>query len=306
MKNLIITSQLIIALLIGTTITAQQEAQFTQYIDNMQYYNPAYVGSSDRMNISAFHRQQWVGIEGAPMTQTLNLHTPLKYESLGLGVSVLNDRIGPLNQTWINADIGYTLKFRRHDGKLSFGMKGGINLVNNRLSELYTPDQGDFLLAENVSNQILPNLGAGVYYHSKHWFAGFSVPRIIESQSGAGELSFNDQRHFYGSLGGYFNVNRMLKIRPSTLIKFTQNSPLAVDLSLAFIFYDRLWLGANYRVQDSGGAYFQYQINDQFKLGYGFDIATSSLFRYNFGTHEVILSYSFIKKGKKITSPRYF
>jgi type IX secretion system PorP/SprF family membrane protein len=306
MKLLIKVSQLFIVLLISISIKAQQEAQFTQYLDNMQYFNPAYVGSSDMLSLNALHRQQWVGIEGAPMTQTINLHTPLKYESLGLGLSLANDRIGPLNQTWINADISYSLKFDNHDGKLAFGIKGGMNLVNNRLSELYAPDQGDLLVAQNINNEILPNIGAGVYYHSEQWFAGFSVPRIIESSPNPGELQFIDQRHFYGTLGGYFNMNRMIKIRPSTLVKFTQNAPLGIDLSLAVILYDRFWLGSNYRVLDSGGGYFQFQVNDQFKFGYSFDIATTSLFRHNFGTHELLVSYNLIKKGKSVASPRLF
>jgi len=285
---------------------AQQEAQFTQYLDNMQYYNPAYVGSGDVMDLNVFHRQQWVGIDGAPMTQTINLQTPLHIKSLGLGISVLNDRVGPLNQTWLNIDFAYTLEFDNHDGKLAFGVKGGMNLINSVLSNLYAPDNGDNIANQNISNALLPNIGSGVYYHSKHWFTGFSVPRIIQGSAGPGELEFVDQRHFYGAFGGYFNVNRMLKIRPSSLIKMTANAPLAIDASLAFIFYDRFWLSSNYRLQESAGAFFQYQINNNIKFGYGFDIATNSLFRYNLGTHEVMLSYRFIQKGVSISSPRFF
>lgn len=154
---------------IGTFTYGQQEAQFTQYLDNMLYYNPAYAGSNDHMNVTAIHRQQWVGIDGAPMTQSLSLHTPLKYESLGLGLSVLNDRIGPLNQTWVNLDFSYTLRFKKSRSKLSFGLKGGVNFVNNDLAGLSVLDQGDVGLSTNVS-EILPNLGAGVYYHSDQFF----------------------------------------------------------------------------------------------------------------------------------------
>lgn len=305
MKTLKIIQTFFASFLVFNSI-AQQEAQFTQYLDNMQYYNPAYVGSGEVMNVNMFHRQQWVGIEGAPMTQTINLQSPLKYESLGLGVSALNDRVGPLNQTWINVDFSYTLEFDNHDGKLAFGVKGGVNLVNNTLSDLYAPDDGDVLASQNISNKLLPNIGSGVYYHSKHWFAGASIPRIVQSTAGPAELNFADQRHYYGAFGGYFNVNRMLRIRPSTLVKVTENAPLAIDASLAFIFYDRLWLSSNYRLNDSAGAFFQYQINNNIKFGYGFDIATTSLFRYNLGTHEVLLSYRFVQKGNGTSCPRFF
>lgn len=284
----------------------QQEAQFTQYLDNMQYYNPAYIGKAKVMNVSAFHRQQWVGIEGAPMTQVLSLHTPIKYESLGVGLSFLNDRIGTLNQSWINADVSYTLRFKKHQGKLSFGLKGGINLVNNDLNSLYAPDDGDLLVTQSISNKVLPNVGFGVYYHSKHFFAGFSVPRIVETSLGTTTLNYLDQRHYYASLGGYFNVNRMLKMRPSMMFKLTENAPFALDASLAFVFYDKFWLGGNYRIDESAGGFFQYQFTNQFKIGYAFDISTSKLFRHNAGTHEIMLSYDFLIRKKSIHSPRYF
>lgn len=295
-----------LGLLLMSKSIGQQEAQFTQYLDNMQYYNPAYVGSRGMMNVSAIHRQQWVGIEGAPMTQVLNINTPLKYESIGLGLNVLNDRIGSLRQTWINVDFSYSLRFKKHDGRLSFGLKGGINLVNNNLSSLYAVDAGDFLTTQNISNKILPNLGAGVYYHSKHFFAGLSVPRIVESLADPMGLNYIDQRHYYLTVGGYFIANRMLKIRPSAMLKVTENAPFALDGSLAFIFYDKFWLGGNYRVLESAGGFFQYQFNNQFKIGYAFDISTSKLFRHNYGTHEILLSFDFLMRKKSIYSPRYF
>lgn len=300
--------KIIIALtfsLLVSEANAQQNAQFTQYLDNMLYFNPAYAGSRGNMNISATHRQQWTGFKGAPSTQSLSLHTPLKYESTSLGFSVLNDRIGPINQTWINANAAYALRFKRNDAKLSFGVNGGINLVNGDLTQLYAVDQND-PLAENYVNQIKPNVGAGIYYHSKKWFAGVSSPQIIESQSSLTNLNLNIQRHYYLSLGGYFSLNRMVKIRPSTLIKVTENAPLSADVSLAFMFYDHLWIGGNYRLTESAGGFVQFQINNQFKFGYAFDVATTGLIRHNFGTHELLLSYDFVYKKKSISSPRYF
>lgn len=292
-------------LMFSSNTNAQQEGQFTQYLDNMLYYNPGYTGSRGNMNISASHRQQWTGFKGAPSTQNLSFHTPLKYESTSVGLSVLNDNIGPINQTWINATAAYAFRFKRNDAKLSLGLNGGINLMNGDLTRLHTVDAND-PLAERYVNKIKPNFGAGIYYHSKKWFAGVSSPQLIENVSSLTDLNVNIQRHYYVSVGGYFQVNRMLKIRPSTLVKITENAPMTADISLAFMFYDRLWIGGNYRLTESAGGLIQFQINNQFKFGYAFDISTSKLVRHNYGTHEILLSYDFVFKKKSITSPSYF
>lgn len=287
----------------------QQDAQFTQYLDNMLYYNPAYAGSRDMMNITALHRQQWAGFKGAPMSTTFSLHTPLRYESIGLGFSVLNDRVGPTNSTWINADFSYSLRFKKHKGRLSFGVKGGINLVNGDLSTLIKNDNDDQNLNTHYQNVVQPNIGGGIYYQSDQWFVGVSVPRLVEYRLKAGEFTqgeFISQRHYYFTLGGYIKTGRMLKIRPSTMLKITENAPIALDLSLAFVFYDKFWLGGNYRLMESAGIIAQYQFSNQFKLGYAFEYSTTKLRHYNAGTHELMLSYDLLFKSKSMSSPRYF
>jgi len=290
----------------GFTSTAQQEPQFTQYMDNMQYYNPAYAGSREMMNITALHRQQWAGISGAPMTTTLAMNTPLRYESLGVGLSLMNDKIGPTNATWINADVSYALRFKKHGGRLSFGVKAGINLLNGDLSALSKQDDSDNMLNTRYQNVVQPNIGGGIYYHSKQWFVGLSVPKIVQNVKDISNINYLDQRHYYLTLGGYINASRMLKLRPSVMLKVTENAPLALDGSLAFIIYDKLWLGANYRLEESAGVFIQYQISNQFKIGYAFEMATHKLRTYNAGSHEIMLSYDFLFKKKSLSSPRYF
>lgn len=287
----------------------QQDAQFTQYLDNMLYYNPAYAGSREMMNLTAIHRQQWAGFKGAPMSSAFSLHTPLRYESIGLGFSVLNDRVGPTNTTWMSADFSYSLRFKKHKGRLSFGIKGGVNLINGDLSTLIKNDTDDQSLNTFYQNVAQPNIGAGVYYHSDQWFVGVSVPRFLEYRAKKGEFSqgeFISQRHYYFTLGGYIKASRMLKIRPSTMLKITENAPLALDLSLAFVFYDKLWLAGNYRLLESAGVVFQYQFTNQFKLGYAFEYSTSKFRNYSAGTHELMLSYDLLFKSKSMSSPRYF
>ncbi|HNS41939.1 MAG TPA: type IX secretion system membrane protein PorP/SprF [Taishania sp.] len=300
-----------IALMIGSAnqLQAQQEAQFTQYMDNMLYYNPAYAGSRDMMNISVLHRQQWAGFKGAPMSTTFSLHTPLRYDNIGLGFSLLNDKLGPTNSTWFNADFSYSFKFKKNNSRLSFGVKGGINLLNGDLLNLVKHDQNDALVNVRFKNEVQPNVGVGIYYQSTQWFAGVAIPRIIDNLKKAGDLSsieYIAQRHYYLTLGGYIKANRMLKIRPSTMLKITEQAPLALDVSLAFIMYDKVWIGANYRLLESAGIMFQYQFSNQFKIGYSFDYSTTKLRSYNYGTHEILLSYDLLFKSKSLTSPRYF
>jgi type IX secretion system PorP/SprF family membrane protein len=305
MRTLKIIPALIFAS-IGYNTIAQQEAQFTQYMDNMQYYNPGYAGSREMMNITALHRQQWVGVSGAPMSTTLAMNTPLKYESLGVGISLLNDKVGPTNATWINADLSYAVRFKKHDGRLAFGVKAGLNMLNGDISALSKQDDSDNTLNMRYQNELQPNIGAGIYYSSKQWFVGLSVPKIIQNVQDIQAINYIDQRHYYLTVGGYITASRMLKLRPSAMLKVTEKAPFALDGSLAFIFYDKLWLGGNYRLEESAGVFVQYQISNQFKIGYAFELATHKLRPHNVGTHEILLSYDFLFKKRSLSSPRYF
>lgn len=295
-------------------VIAQQDAQFTQYNDNMLFFNPAYAGSKDYLTLTALHRQQWAGIKGAPSSQTLTLHSPLRYESIGLGLSLLNDKVGPINQTWIGGDFSYSFKLKKsrkgqlYEGpKLSFGLKGVLNLLNGDLSQLYVNDQNDASLASNYSNKVSGNVGFGIFYRSKHFYMGASTPSLLEPKLAATDISFSRKRHMYFSIGGYFTVNRMLKVRPSAMVKIVEQAPVAIDVSTAFIFYDKFWLGLNHRVLESAGIYAQYQITKQFKIGYGFDISVNRLVKYNYGTHEIMLSFDLLRNSKDaIISPRFF
>lgn len=290
---------LVISFLSAGALLSQQEAQYTQYYENMMYYNPAYAGHNGNFNATLMHRQQWVGIEGAPMTQALSLHMPLpKYESFGVGLSALNDRVGPLNQTWINVDFSYKLRFDNHDGTLSMGLKGGVNLVNGDLAQTQTTQINDPAFMQAYQNEGLPNFGAGLFYNHDKVFAGFSIPRIIQYRPGDAELYYRDQRHYYLTVGGYIDVNDNVKFRPSSMFKMTTNAPFALDMTGAFIFNDKFYVGANYRLIESAGAFVQYQIVDSFRFGYAFDIATTAVIRHNFGTHELMLTYDIIQNKK--------
>lgn len=286
-------------------IVAQQETQVTQYLDNMLYYNPAYAGSSDQLSLGLISRVKWAGIDGAPKTQFLTANTPTKYKSLGVGFSILNDVVGPLRQNWVNIDASYALRFEGLPGKIYLGMKGGLNFVNAELSSLSLENQGDPSFAMNYSNKILPNVGAGVYYRSEKYFAGFSIPRMVNN-SDKDQLSFQDQRHVYLSGGTIIEFDRMWKFRPSALLKWTSNAPLQFDLTSTVIVYDQFFFGLNYRIQDSFGFFAQFLMRNSFRVGYAYDFATTSMIRGSHGAHELLLTYDFYFRKGQVTGARLF
>lgn len=295
----------IVVALTGLETIAQQEAQFTQYMDNTLFVNPAYAGSNGALNATAIHREQWVGIDGRPRSTTFSLHSPLKYESIGVGLTVVNDVIGPMQQTMFYGDFSYTLKFKNSPGKLSFGVKGGLNMLNTRTDQLTVSDPNDPEFVNNIQNSINPNFGAGVYYHAPAWFVGVSTPRILEANY-EGSVTAKERRHYYLIGGAVFDISRQWKLRPTTSLKVTEGAPLSVDLSAAGIYNEKLWLGLTHRFGDSFGAFVQYQISPQFKAGIAYDQTMTDLASYNVGTYEVLLSYDFYWKDKGVKSPRYF
>jgi type IX secretion system PorP/SprF family membrane protein len=306
MKHIIQAIGVSCLFLISGVALAQQDPQFTQYFDNALFVNPAYAGSRGMLNVTGIHREQWVGFEGRPSSTTLSVHSPLSYESVGMGLTLVNDQAGPVRQTMIYGDFSYTLRFKNKDRKLSFGIKGGMNMINIGTAELQTTQQGDAKLMQNVRNRINPNFGVGIYYHTPHFFAGVSSPKIIE-KSYDGESSTNlERRHFFGIVGGVFDMSSRWKLRPSAQVKMTPGAPISVDLSVASIFRDQFWLGAMYRYNAAFGVFVQYQVSTQFKLGLASDFGTQTIRKYNDGTFELLASYDFKFKKQGIKSPRYF
>lgn len=295
-------------LFVGVAAVAQQDAQYTQYMYNTVSINPAYAGTRGQMSIAALHRSQWVGLDGAPVTQTFNVHSPIGYRGLGMGVSIVNDQIGPTSETNFDMDFSYTIKMAK-EARLSFGVKGSINLLDIRFSELnqFTSDQ---TLQQDIDNRLSPNVGAGVYYHTKTFYAGLSVPRFLEtSHFEESTLSTaKEQMNFYLMTGYVWDVNRFLKFKPTILSKITQGAPLQVDVSANFMFNDKFILGAAYRWDAAVSGMVGFNISDGFLLGIAYDRETTALgsAAFNDGSFEVILRYDFISLKNNLKSPRFF
>lgn len=311
MKNTTISLGFFIMLIIGMnvrTVKAQQDPMFTQYMFNTLAINPAYAGSADIFTIMALSRHQWVGLEGAPTTQTMVLHTPLKNENIGLGLSIINDKIGPVKQTGFYGDFAYRLKVG-DNSHLAFGLKFGANYFSADLSDLATVVEDDPANV-NVSGEILPNAGFGIYWSSKKFYLGASAPKLIMNEIGEvnniSGIVGEEERHYYLIGGLVLDLNDDVKFKPSFMARAVEGAPLSIDVTASFLFREKLWVGAMYRLDDSFGVIMQFQFNEQLRAGYAYDMTTSRLGEYNSGTHEIMLSYDLrFTKGKTI-SPRYF
>lgn len=306
MKELLNFLRIIVLCVFASHAFGQQDPQFTQYSENMLFVNPAYAGSRGVLNLTAMHREQWIGFEGRPISSTFSAHSPLSYQSVGLGLTIVNDQTGPIKQTMMYGDFSYTLKFKNQERKLSFGIKGGFNMISIGTSTLQTTEANDPKLLQNVRNNINPNIGFGVYYHSPRFFVGASSPKLLErGYDGISKVNL-EKRHYFGIIGGVFPINNDWKIRPTSQIKLTEKSPISIDASVAAIYKESIWFGVMYRLNAAFGVFLQYQVSPQFKLGLATDFGTQAIRNYNYGTFEALISYDFAFKKVGIRSPRYF
>ena len=296
---------LFVLMFTGVLSYAQQDAQFTQYMYNTININPAYAGSRGALSLFALHRTQWVGLDGAPVTNAVSLNTPINESNLGLGVSLINDKIGPTTENTLSADLSYTTQ-TSETWKLSFGIKATANLFDLDPSKLNPVDATDPSL-QNY-NKFSPNIGAGLYLHSDKAYVGFSVPNFIQTNRyDDNEVAIFKERISYYLIAGYvFDFNDYVKFKPALLTKMIEGAPLQVDVSGNFMFYDKFMVGVSYRWSASVSAMVGFQITDGLYIGYGYDRETTNLNNYNSGSHEIYLRYELFKNISKITTPRFF
>ncbi|KAF2509932.1 type IX secretion system membrane protein PorP/SprF [Flavobacterium zhairuonense] len=304
MKKLIL-----IFMFFSVVCSAQQDAQYTQYMYNTISVNPAYAGSRGVLSLFGLYRTQWIGLDGAPETSTFSLNTPLSDNSkLGLGVSLVNDKIGPTVENTLSADLSYSIP-TSESFKLSFGVKATANLFNLDVSKLSFENQGEEQF-QDLQNKFTPNVGAGVYWHSDRAYLGFSIPNFIETNRYDDNTTaiFKDKINYYFIAGYVFNLDKLeyIRFKPALLTKMVQGAPLQVDVSGNFMFYDKFTVGLAYRWSASVSAMAGFQVSKGMYIGYGYDHETTNLRRYNSGSHEIFLRYEFFNSYKKMISPRFF
>lgn len=295
-------------LLIPFSLSGQQPPVSNQYILNPVTINPAYAGNRGALNIGAFYRRQWAGITGAPETMTLAIDAPLLDAKLGLGLIIMNDKIGVTKETHFTSYYSY--KISLGDGNLSFGLGAGLITTNTKWSDLIVIDPGDenYLVDSRVF--VVPDFIFGTYYSYKNYFAGFSIPKLLGYKFNFDKnkytLKVNPGQYYYLFNTGYvFNLNAKTKFFPSTLVSFSPGEKLFFDINANFSLYDRFWVGASYRNSRSVGTLLQFSLNNQFRVAYTYDFDTGRLGRYSNGTHEIMLRYEFRYKVN-VTNPLVF
>ena len=291
-------------------VYAQQDAQYTHYMYNTANINPAYAGSRECLSVFGLYRTQWIGLDGAPNTGTFAISSPISGTNLGAGLAVINDKIGPSNETNVSVDLSYTIA-TSESYKLSFGLKVSLNFLNVDFAKLNAV-AGDPRLAYNISNKFTPNIGSGIYLHSDKTYFGLSVPNILETKhydsSTAPSASYQVQErmNFYAIAGHVFNLSEGIQFKPAILAKVVTGAPLQIDATANFMFNEKFVIGFAYRPSVALSGLVGFQINDSCFIGYGYDWETTKLSHYNSGSHEIFLRYELFNKFGKIVSPRFF
>jgi len=298
---------LLTMILVSSLAWSQQDAMFTHYMYNTLWMNPAYAGTREALTITGIHRSQWVGYDGAPVDQSLTMHSPILNGKMGLGLSLLNDKIGPTQSTKVAIDVAYHLQLSKKS-KLSFGIKGMLDIYRNTISTLKINNEADPAFAQNYQS-LLPNAGAGVYYHHENFYVGLSTPELLQNNlDGSISSASTAQRHYFLIAGAMIPMTKNLKFKPTGFVKATAGAPIQGDITASFLMYDVFSLGAMYRTGDGVGALINYSFTDQFTVGYSYDFSLANTTgKYNSGSHEVMLRYDLIYKStRKIKSLRYF
>lgn len=307
---------LIFMLLLFTGLSAQQDAQYTQYMYNTMSVNPAYAGSRGQLSMSALYRAQWVGLDGAPTTTTLNLHSPIRESRVGYGLSIVHDEIGEgvVQETYIDGVISYSIETSR-TAKMSFGLTVSGNLLNLDFTGLNNFDQ-EPIAGDNIENKFSPNFGLGFYYHTDTFYAGLSAPKLLESDHfdnanrDANQVQFlsTERMNLYFITGVVMDLSGDMLFKPALLTKVVRGAPLQIDLSATFLYNQKFSFGAAYRWDAAISAIAGFQISDQLMLGIAYDKETTDLgsTRFNDGSFEIFIRYELLKNFGNLVSPRFF
>ena len=311
MKKLYLAALLAMGLMPGAN--AQQDPHYTQYMYNMNVINPAYAGSKENLAFGILYRKQWVDIEDSPTTLTFSGHSPVG-KNVGLGLSVINDKIGPVEETNVYGDFSYTLNLGG-EHRLALGIKAGLTFhdvgLYTDIGQNNVPQPNDPAFSEN-SNKTYFNVGAGFFYYTDNYYVAFSVPNMLKSK----HLDINDDgqerqfgsetQHYFLTAGYVFQLTENTKFKPSALLKSAFDVSPSLDVSANFLFYERFEIGATYRLDDSFGAMVNFAITPNLRIGYAYDHIISDLNVTTPSSHEVLLLFDLNFPKKVSRSPRYF
>lgn len=293
--------------MLSAGVYAQHYPLNSQYMLNGLAINPAYAGSHEVFTTSLLYRNQWTGIDGAPVTHTICGHAPLKNKNIAVGAIIFSDRIGVTRQNGIYTDYAYRISFPR--GKLSLGLKAGINILHSKWDDIETiePNDEQFMCSSDI--HVIPNFGTGLYFYCDKYFAGLSIPLLLSYSTDTDKdilKVYHDLKnyniHFHSGIK--VRINNTTNIMPSLLFKYLPGSGSQLDINCKAGYRDMFRGGFSYRTGDAFVILLEYQMNNRMLIGYAYDITISELSRYNNGSHEIMLRYIF---GFKIeaSNPRF-
>jgi len=288
---------------------AQHDTHYSMFMFNKLARNPAYAGSKETLCLTAHYRNQWQGIDGAPKTFTFSGHTPFFKKRSGVGLTVISDDIGIMNTTYIMGSYAYRIKLNEQS-TLSLGIQG--QLERGRINwQMADPiDQGDEMIPTSTTGKLNPNVGFGIYFQHEKFYAGASMPRMIKTtvydDSPIDEVSFDSWQTAYFMAGGILRVSKNVKFQPGILVSLSPKAPFEFDLNASFVFMDKIWIGASYRLQDSFDAIVWFQITEQIKLGAAADLTLSELNQFSPGSFELMVDYCLHRKNVRLNNIRYF
>lgn len=295
-------------------VNAQYDLLLTQYMNNELIINPGYAGSRDHISIVVAYRKQWSGIEGAPKTQTLSIHAPINDKKIALGFSMTNDQVGVTQLFSAFGTVAYRMPVDE-EGILSLGLHGGITSIQEDYSQLASDCCGnsfDPLFMQDSPTRIAPKVGFGAYYYDSNFYAGWSVPRLLESSlDPLDDFSVNNELdmkswHNYLIAGYLIDTNDDIKFKPSIMTKMVHGAPIEMDLTLNTLLNEHFWVGASYRTGDSFSFLTSVILSPQLRVGYSYDVTISELSDFDSGSHEVMIGYDLNFRRLDITSIRYF
>ena len=301
-------------LLYSTPSTAQQDPQYTQYMYNTQVVNPAYAGSREVLSFGILGRTQWVDFEGSPQTGTFTVNSPIGlYRNMGLGLSIVYDKIGPAVESNVVVDYSYSVDLGLKT-KLSMGLKAGLDMLNVDYSVLNIYYPNDLFFQNDIDNKLQPQVGAGIYLNTDKFYAGFSVPNFLNTKH-FDESSLNNQNtesiaierlHYFYIMGYVFDLNENLKFKPATLVKYVSGAPLQWDLSANFLINQKFTLGASYRWSASISVLAGFQISKNFFAGLAYDYQSTEIEQFSNGSYEVFLRFDIFNNPDRVVTPRFF
>jgi type IX secretion system PorP/SprF family membrane protein len=274
-----------------STVSGQQDPLSTQYMFNPMNVNPSHIASVEQMSFTNISRLQWVGFEGSPSTQYLAGAFPIKRFNFTLGATLIHDVAGPEKQTAVFVDYGYSIKVN-DASRLNFGLRGGIGNFHADLTNVSTTNDFDPSFITDIYNQLILNFGVGMTYTTNKYYVGYSIPKIFKNRFENGDFSATHISHHYFFGGTMINLNSDIDLYPSMMAKMVKGAPPSVDISASAIYKNKIGGGLMYRFGASIGIMVNFKIMNNFWMGYSYDMATTKMHYQNFGTHELMITYT--------------